>query len=105
MIDIHKIIIFLRGEILSMIKLVGAIFFSCFYIHVFHTQILLFFAGEPTCEINPDDNACYCVLDSTKDTNNWFLARSYCQDINGTLVDIDAADVNTFVNNLMSSAR
>ena len=70
-------------------------------VNVFHTQILLSYAGQPTCETNPDDNACYCVLDSTKDTNNWFLARSYCQDINGTLVDIDEAKVNTFVYKLI----
>ena len=79
---------------------------SCYSLYMFYMKVILWsFTGQPTCETNPNDNACYCVLDSAKDTDNWFLARSYCEDVNGTLVDIRAANDNTFVQNLLGNAR
>ncbi|XP_072026656.1 macrophage mannose receptor 1-like [Amphiura filiformis] len=53
-----------------------------------------------TCESNPNDNNCYCVLNS--DTNNWFLARWNCRHyLMGELVDIVSAVDNAFIQNLL----
>ena len=83
----------------------GVCMYVCRFMYMYFTRNCIFFSGNTTCETNPDDNACYCVLDSTKDTDNWFLARWHCDNIYGTLVDINAANVNTFVHNLTESAR
>ena len=59
-----------------------------------------------TCDTNSDDDNCYCVLDAGSDTNNWFVARSQCrQNVNGDLVDVVSDSVNTFVTNLLITAK
>ena len=78
----------------------------CTSLYRIYTKIILSFVGQPrACETNPSDNACYCVLDDTKDTDNWFLARWHCYEINGTLVDVNTANDNTFVQDLLTSAK